>query len=175
MTAQDQFVRLILRDTDMQAHLPLLWGQAHGNVIEFGVRQGISTTALLAGVERNGGHVYSLDIEDCSAVWAGHPQWTFIQAASTEVEKFPTVAAMRFDLVLIDSDHSYTITYQELETWVPRVKAGGTVLLHDTHRFAGDVLLALNNYCYEHNLQYLVQPGSMGLGVIQAHRSHRLW
>jgi hypothetical protein len=69
--------------SDIQHHLPLLYSLAHGNVLELGTRTGVSTMALLAGVERAGGRVWSVDIDERSAgVAAGHPLWTFVHGSS---------------------------------------------------------------------------------------------
>ena len=57
---------------------------ARGNVLELGVRAGVSTAALLAGVSDHGGHVWSVDRDDCAPVFAGHPHWTFIQGDSLD-------------------------------------------------------------------------------------------
>ena len=43
--------------SDIQHHLGLLFSLARGNVLELGTRSGVSTAALLAGVERQGGRV----------------------------------------------------------------------------------------------------------------------
>lgn len=51
-----------MTESDIQHHLGLLFSLAKGNVLELGTRSGVSTAALLAGVERNGGFVYSVDI-----------------------------------------------------------------------------------------------------------------
>ncbi len=47
---------------DTHAHLPFIKSVAKGNVLEIGVHCGISTTALLAGIEENGGHLWSVDV-----------------------------------------------------------------------------------------------------------------
>ena len=57
-------------------------------VLEIGVRMGVSTAAFLLGVEKSGGHVYSVDIDPrCGALYRDHPQWTFIHANSKHVDK----------------------------------------------------------------------------------------
>src|SRR5678810_372588 len=84
--------------SDIQHHLGLLFSLAHGNVLELGTRGGVSTVALLAGVELRGGHVWSVDIEDCSGVLPPHPQWTFVQGDSRDTALYETLGATTFDL-----------------------------------------------------------------------------
>lgn len=129
-------------ESDIQHHLGLLFSLAKGNVLELGTRSGVSTAALLAGVEKNGGHVWSVDIEDCSHVADGHAQWTFIQGDSRDTaiaEEFTKARTHRFqfDLLLIDTQHEYEIAQAELALWHPHITPGGTICMHDTETFPG--------------------------------------
>ena len=127
-----------MTQSDIQHHLGLLFSLARGNVLELGTRGGVSTTALLAGVEKAGGHVWSIDIEDCSSVAQGHPDWTFVQGDSRN----PDLVAQKtggepFDLILVDTTHAYEITQAELALWGPHLAPGGTICLHDPETFPG--------------------------------------
>ena len=135
--------------SDIQHHLGLLFSLARGNVLELGTRSGVSTAALLAGVERRGGHVYSVDIDPaCAGVAAGHPQWTFIQSDSRDPE-LPGRVATPLDLLFIDSEHAYEVTRAELALWHPYVRPGGYILLHDPETFPG-VRRAVQEFCAAH-------------------------
>lgn len=123
--------------SDIQHHLGLLFSLARGNVLELGTRSGVSTAALLAGVERHGGHVWSVDIEDCSNVAEGHPRWQFIQSSSTNPDLVDTLGKRGFDLILIDTFHSYEQATAELALWHPHIAPGGTILMHDPETFPG--------------------------------------
>ena len=132
--------------SDIQHHLGLLFSLARGNVLELGTREGVSTTALLAGVERAGGHLWSMDIDDCSAVAAGHPQWTFVQGESTDEQLIKRVcqqanpigpAGFEFQLLLIDTFHTYEQSSAELELWHRSIAPGGTICMHDPETFPG--------------------------------------
>jgi glycosyltransferase involved in cell wall biosynthesis len=134
------------RDSDIRHHLPLLYSLARGNVVELGTRGGASTQALLAGVERRGGKVLSIDIEDCSAVAAGHPLWAFLQGNSTDERTAETAAEWRpIDLLLVDSEHTTEQVAAELALWAPHVAPGGTICLHDPETFPG-VRRAIEDY-----------------------------
>jgi predicted O-methyltransferase YrrM len=123
--------------SDIQHHLGLLFSLARGNVLELGTRGGVSTVALLAGVERSGGHVWSLDIEDCSGVLPAHPQWTFTRGDSTDTALYETFGKTTFDLVLIDTEHTYEQSSAELALWDDRVAPGGSICMHDIETFPG--------------------------------------
>lgn len=87
---------------DMYAHLETLRKLAKGNILEIGTYTGISTCALLLGVEENGGHVTSVDVNAGSRyAWFDHPQWTFIHADSARLPRGD------YDLVFIDGGHGY--------------------------------------------------------------------
>jgi glycosyltransferase involved in cell wall biosynthesis len=132
--------------SDIQHHLPLLFSLAKGNVVELGTRSGVSTAALLAGVERHGGRVVSVDVDPASAgVAAGHPLWTFVQASSTDLttrQKAPTP----IDLLLIDTLHFYAHVAAEFAVWAGAVRPGGTICVHDTETFPG-VRVAVEEFC----------------------------
>lgn len=133
--------------SDIQHHLPLLRALAQGNVLELGTRSGVSTVALLAGVEAHGGHVWSVDLDDCSAVAAEHPQWTFVRGSSTDGEilgewfsesnPYHYQEDVFFDLILIDTEHTYEQARAELALWGDYLARGGIVCMHDTETFPG--------------------------------------
>jgi predicted O-methyltransferase YrrM len=125
--------------SDIQHHLPLLHSLARGNVLELGTRSGVSTRALLAGVEAHGGKVWSVDIDERSAkVAAGHPLWTFVHGSSTNPDLIASkTGAEPFDLLLIDTEHTYNQAAAELALWGPHVAPGGTICMHDPETFPG--------------------------------------
>lgn len=141
------YMQHVHTQSDIQHHLPLLNALAHGNVLELGTRTGVSTAALLAGVERAGGHVWSVDIDDCSAIAAGHPHWTFVQGDSRDAGPVlnaafgyadsPSDTVGWIDLLLIDTFHAYENATAELALWGPHITPGGTIAMHDPETFPG--------------------------------------
>ena len=117
--------------SDIRDHLPRLRAAARGNVLEIGARAGISTAALLLGVEEKGGHVWSVDIDDCSRLFDGHPQWTFIQSDSRNVKScaFGTEVMPEFDLLFVDGDHTFEGCLDDLINYGPSSKV---IMVHDT-------------------------------------------
>jgi predicted O-methyltransferase YrrM len=142
-------------------------------VVELGVRSGNSSAAFLAGVELHGGHVYSVDLSRPKVPWHGHPQWTFLLGDDIELaDDLPEC-----DVLFIDTSHHYQHTLIELETYVPKVKPGGVVLLHDTELERPDaapaddppfpVRAAVDKFCTARELVPEYVEGCYGLGVIR--------
>jgi len=156
---------------DTQAHLQFLRESARGNVLEIGVHTGISTAALLLGVEEKGGHVWSVDISGQSRyVWHGHPQWTFLHSDSGAVmgrlgALLPTV----FDLVYIDGGHSYEQVISDLANFSPLVRPGGLILVHDVlfAEFFPGVQRAFDEWRRRLEYDSEIREGSCGLGVLR--------
>lgn len=169
--------------SDIQAHLPFLHDRAAKSkvILELGVRAGISTAALLAGVESQvgGGHLWSVDI-DMPRVpqrWFGSPLWTFTQGDDMKQE-IAAVQPQKVDMLVIDTSHFYEHTLAELRLYVPRVNTGGVVCCHDTeleyipcHHPEGhesfSVSRALETFCGETGLHWENRTGSYGMGVIE--------
>lgn len=156
---------------DTHAHLPFLRESARGNVLEIGVHTGISTAALLLGVEEKGGHVWSVDISGQSRyVWHGHPQWTFLCTDSKSGAVWlRSQITPTLDLLYIDGGHSYEQVMADLENFAPLVRPGGLILLHDVLfiEFFPGVQRAFNEWRARPGYESEVREGSCGLGVLR--------
>lgn len=171
MNAAEMYRTYLEAWSDVQAHLPSLYEQARGTVLELGTRHGISTSALLAGVEAHGGMVWSVDIDPgCAGLFAANPQWRFICADSCDLDRIRQAGLPdSLDFVFIDTEHTEDRTARELALWLPRVKLGGKVALHDLYdgsTYPG-VLCAVAGFCMKHGLKFTGYPGSYGLAVIE--------
>jgi predicted O-methyltransferase YrrM len=159
-------------DHDIKAQMPVLyaWARLPGaRIIELGVRGGNSTAALLAGIEQSGGELWSVDINEpgTPAEWGGLPFWHLLVADDTS-EQAVAFCPGDVDVLFIDTSHFYPHTLQELRLYVPKVKPGGVVLLHDTDRAEWpDVGKSLDEYCGETGLTWYDHPWWHGLGVIE--------
>ena len=167
--------------TDIQGHLPLLYQEVADRpgavVIELGVRTGQSTGAFLAAIEAVGGELWSADITPPAvpAWWHGLEFWHFTSGDDLH----PAVTAAlpaQCDVLFIDTSHEYDHTLEELRTYVPRIRPGGTGLFHDTQFFPpghdcgkpqGDVARALGTYCAETGLSWQNRAGWYGMGVLR--------
>lgn len=101
---------------DCAPHYPTLIDLARSarTVIEFGVRGGVSTWALLDGLPEDG-HLWSVDIDNCIVPprVSTDPRWTFLVGDDLDPlvqEHLPASA----DLVFIDTSHTYGQTVAEL-------------------------------------------------------------
>lgn len=165
------------RDTwsDIQDHLPYLFQRAGGNVVELGTRHGVSTAALLAGIEERDGHLWSIDVDKgCGAIFAGHPDWTFVSGSSLDGNVMDYVLALMapmsprpLDLLFVDTLHTWAHVLKELLLWGPLVRPGGVIVAHDAVTFP-DVARALTDYAqYAGTTAPQIKAGSNGLGVIE--------
>lgn len=153
--------------SDIKEHLPELRERAHGTVLELGVREAVSTAALLTGVAEHGGHLYSVDVmPECGRYYAGHPNWTFIHADSRDKAAIQSAGVPDvLDVLFIDTEHTYEQVLSELNTWGDMVKPGGVILAHDTDSFPG-VAQAIMAWAMERGYQPEFRHESNGLGVI---------
>jgi hypothetical protein len=149
-------------DTDWM--LPVFWGICRGfpkvRVGEIGMRHGISTLALLLAARDTGGHVWSIDVDECiegrrNVRHAGLADYhTFIHGDSAAVE-FPE----ELDVLFIDGEHSYAALTLDFGQHRGRVRDGGVVLFHDTTSCPG-----VAEFCREIGATCL--PMGAGLGVL---------
>jgi predicted O-methyltransferase YrrM len=161
---------------DMREYMPFLREVAYGNVLEIGVRGGVSTSAFLLGLDdKNDGHLWSIDIDAKCADVFEHPRWTFVHGDSTTVPlDFPPI-----DILLIDGCHLHPVVDSDINRFSALVKEGGLILMHDiippphvtpqmiqegwgTQDVPDAYFIFLEKTGYEHK----ELPGLFGLGVI---------
>ena len=137
------------------------------HVLELGVLEGRSTLAFLSAVKEMGGHVTSIDIEDCPEARQAvmdeglAPFWAFI-----EQDDMTAGWDQPIDHLFIDTSHAYHHTLAELTKYEPFVRAGGLITLHDTISFPG-VQRAIDDYLLgKPHLRQYSYFNNNGLGVI---------
>lgn len=153
---------------DIDSHCVWLELVSKGDVLEIGVRTGISTAAFLLGVEKNGGHVYSVDNNaDCIAAVGSHPQWTFIHESSFNAEKLKSQIPATLDILFIDGDHTYEGVKQDLANYASMVKSGGRIILHDVcSGYDPGVRQAFDEYIDATKYEAEIFPSWVGLGQV---------
>ena len=113
---------------DMYDYSPFLREIAQGNVLEIGVRGGVSTAAFLLGLDdKASGHLWSIDIDHRCANIYSHPRWTFLYGYSGAVE----IPAVQLDVLMVDGDHHYDFALGDLKRFEPFVRHGGLIMMHD--------------------------------------------
>jgi predicted O-methyltransferase YrrM len=164
-------------------------GRPHVQVIELGVRYGVSTTAWLWAL-RDRGDLWAVDgsppvIEPTMQVDLLNPlmgldHFHFILGWDTELAVLSQLPD-QVDIVFIDTNHIYEETLVELETYLPRVRDGGRILLHDTAlvstpNAAGrpqpdyPVRTAMQEFCIDRGLEYENTDICNGLGQVMVRR-----
>jgi predicted O-methyltransferase YrrM len=154
---------------DVDMHTPWLESVAKGNILEIGVRTGISTSAFLSGLEANGGHLYSVDINaDCKQAIGSHPNWTFICADSQKPETLlHQLAGLHFDILFLDGDHSYEGVKNDFANYAPLVKSGGRIICHDVlSGYDPGVRKAFDEYIDATKFEAEIFTSWVGLGQI---------
>ena len=74
------------------------------NILELGVREGISTKSFLEVCKKNNGNLTSIDIDDCSGV-SNDTNWKFIHSSDDNFEFIDNQITKNLDFIYIDSYH----------------------------------------------------------------------
>ena len=122
-------------DGDIQKDLWILreYAQRVDNVLELGVRDGVSTVAFLAAAPWR---LVSVDIDPCQEaqkllnIAPSTTTWTFIQGDS---RAFSYPVGFMPDLTFIDTKHTYPQLLAELQVHAQNTKK--YIILHDTLSF----------------------------------------
>ncbi len=157
-------------------------------VIELGVRYGCSALAWLYALEDRG-HLWAVD---CSFPVPG-PEVPGVNLLDPQgplgvlrhfhfvlgyCEWPETMAALpdQVDVVFLDCNHGYRETLEQLDLYLPRVRPGGRLLLHDTDLLENlgalepepkyPVRTAMEEFCAEMELECSSDPRCSGLGTI---------
>jgi len=169
------------------AHLPAIYilaSHTDGPVVELGA--GASTLALLAGCAEKGTKLVSYDsnpetkkkvfsyskLSETDPVWN---LWTHVTGDSVAVAKDWNNNTV--SLLFIDTNHSYSVTTNELNAWYPKMKRGesaaerGIICGHDYYlkRFKeGNVDKAVNEFMEKHKDEFFLQvlPNDQGLFIL---------
>jgi len=102
-------------------------------ILELGTQRGQSTAVFLQICSENGGHVYSVDIDDCSDI-SDSSDWTFIRSDSTDVENIIKNAPELIngiDVLLIDSLHKRSHVEKEFWNWLELLNEGALIIFDD--------------------------------------------
>jgi predicted O-methyltransferase YrrM len=100
------------------------------NILEFGVRFGVSTKKFIDLVEKNGGHVYSVDLEDCSHI-SKSSQWSFIKSRDDNFKYIEKKIPKKFDIIYYDSFHDALHMKKILYYYYNRLKVNGLYIIDD--------------------------------------------
>jgi len=100
------------------------------DILEFGVRKGISTKKFINICEKNNGHLYSVDIDDCSEI-SKSKNWTFIKSRDDNFDYLEKKLPKEFDLIFLDSFHNAEHVEKIFYYYYAKLKKGGSFFFDD--------------------------------------------
>lgn len=195
---QRRYEILCRTPSDIHEHLPTFVQACEeldaSKVIELGVRYGVSTIAWLYGTHGRG-NLWSVD---CSFPVPANPasevgldnvnlldpqgplgvqeHWQFLLGYDTWPSILASLPQEDVDIIFLDTNHVYEETLHELDLYIPRIRSGGRMYLHDTAiEVTGNattpqppfpVRTAMEEFCAEHDLKFDNNPRCSGLGTI---------
>lgn len=133
---QHLITKAIHGEGDTDCHLLTLFAMTMQlkakNILELGVREGVSTLPLLLAAHHTKGHVHSVDF---FANAFAPPEflkdsWTFHKAHTFQfLQNLP--ADYIFDIVFLDDWHAYEHVKTEIQLLAPHVNRTSLILMHD--------------------------------------------
>lgn len=168
---------------DTRGHLPFLHACGiaydHPVIIELGVDQGNTTSALLSAAEEADGALWSCDIADASVMvppaFLASPHWHLLHGDDCSPEILAQMPE-QCDVLFVDTDHTTEHTLAVMDAYMPRVKPGGMALFHDTewappaNQLPGPtstVAAGIDRWCRQHGLSWKNRHGWYGLGMVR--------
>lgn len=142
-------------------------------IAEVGVFRGATSRHLSSALADNGGGELNLvdqsrEALDYAAGVIGRPIGVVVrchQGNSTAPEVLAKVPS-DLDLVFLDADHSELGVRRELEVWIPKIRSGGIIAIHDTIHYAG-ICKSVHRYSSTRPLLTIATGRSCGLSMIQ--------
>ena len=100
------------------------------NIIEFGVRKGVSTKKIIKICEENEGFLHAVDNEDCSKV-SNSNKWKFHKTRDDNFEYLDKILNFDVDLIYLDSFHDASHIQKIFYHYYPLLKVGGVFVFDD--------------------------------------------
>jgi predicted O-methyltransferase YrrM len=109
---------------------PILEGVSKPQLLELGVRHGISTKFFLEYCEKNDGNLISVDIDDYSNV-SKSKNWKFVHSRDDNYKKVIENQKTKFDLIYIDSFHNAKHVSKIIYLYFNNLKENGHIFVDD--------------------------------------------
>jgi len=125
-----------------------------GIYLEIGVAWGksLSTVCYYAHPSIN---IWGIDTLNWKEKREGNMAKLGVSGRATFIEGDSQQEAMRWedpiDLLFIDGDHNYYGITKDLLSWIPFVKHGGRIVLHDYDKTSPGIMTAVHEFIYPHN------------------------
>ena len=110
--------------------IPLLENIQSPSILEFGVQNGFSTIKFLELCNKNGGYLYSVDVNDCSKV-SKDKRWTFIKSRDDNFDYVQNKIPNKFDIIYLDSLHEAEHVEKIFYEYYPMLNVNGYFIIDD--------------------------------------------
>ena len=100
-------------------------------ILEFGVREGVSTKMFIELCEVQFGNVYSIDINDCKSV-SKSKRWNFIQSRDDNFDFLKNKIPEKFDIIFLDTLHEAQHVKKIFCYYYKFLKTNGLFFIDDT-------------------------------------------
>jgi hypothetical protein len=100
------------------------------NILEFGVRKGISTRLFLDIAKSNNGQVYSVDVDDCSKLFKDK-NWKFFKTRDDNYYYIQKNIPTQLDVIYLDSVHEAKHVENIFYNYFNFLKVGGYFIIDD--------------------------------------------
>jgi predicted O-methyltransferase YrrM len=100
------------------------------NILEFGVREGISTNMFLNLCNNNKGNLLSIDIVNCEKLFT-NKNWTFLKSRDDNFSYIKKYIKKKLDVIYIDSYHEPNHVKNILFYYYRFLKTNGIIFIDD--------------------------------------------
>ncbi len=100
-------------------------------ILEFGVKEGRSTNFFLQHCKKNGGKLFSVDVDDYKEKF-NDSNWTFIQSRDDNFDYLENQLPKKFDIIYLDSLHEAKHVEKIFYYYFQKLKIGGLFFIDDT-------------------------------------------
>ena len=100
------------------------------NILEFGVREGISTNMFLNLCNKNKGNLLSVDIVDCKKLFIDK-NWIFLKSRDDNFDYIKKYIKKKLDIIYIDSYHEPNHVKKILFYYYRFLKTNGIIFIDD--------------------------------------------
>ena len=101
------------------------------NILEFGVRDGVSTKMFIELCETRLGNLYSIDTRDCKSV-SKSKRWNFIQSRDDNFDFIKNKIPEKFDIIFLDTLHEARHVKKIFYYYYKFLKSDGFFFIDDT-------------------------------------------
>jgi len=99
-------------------------------ILEFGVQDGYSTKKFIKIIKKNGGNLFSVDVNDCGNI-SKNKKWKFIHSRDDNFDKIKKNIPKKLDVIFFDSFHESTHVNKIIYYYYDFLSKGGLFFIDD--------------------------------------------